>query len=77
MHDVANKYDCNRYIKYKHTVKSAVWNEAKGKWEVDVQNGDGALVHDEVDVFINAGGVLKYVYQQLCFLDNVKLTMEQ
>ncbi|OAL46300.1 FAD/NAD(P)-binding domain-containing protein [Pyrenochaeta sp. DS3sAY3a] len=58
MHDVANKYDCNRYIKYKHSVKSAVWNEAKGKWEVDVQNGDGAIVHDEVDVFINAGGVL-------------------
>lgn len=59
MHGVADKYDCNRYIKYKHSVKSAIWNEAKGKWEIQVQAGDGSTVHDEVDVFINAGGVLK------------------
>jgi len=61
MHGVADKYDCNRFIKYKHSVKSAIWNESKAKWEIQVQAGDGSTVHDEVDVFINAGGVLKYV----------------
>jgi cation diffusion facilitator CzcD-associated flavoprotein CzcO len=59
MHGVADKYDCNRFIKYKHSVRSATWNEAKGKWGIRVQNGDGTTLHDEVDVFINAGGVLK------------------
>lgn len=61
MHDVATKYDCEKYIKYRHAVKSAVWNESKGKWAVQVQNGDGVTIDDEVDVFVNAGGVLKYV----------------
>ncbi|KAL2067206.1 hypothetical protein VTL71DRAFT_1630 [Oculimacula yallundae] len=58
MHSVADKYDCNRFIKYKHSVKSAIWNESKGKWAIQVQNGEGATINDEVDVFINAGGVL-------------------
>ncbi|OAL05033.1 FAD/NAD(P)-binding domain-containing protein [Phaeosphaeriaceae sp. SRC1lsM3a] len=57
MHGVAEQYDCNRFIKYKHTVKSAIWSETKGKWEVEVQTGTNTI-HDEVDVFINAGGVL-------------------
>lgn len=61
MHGVSDQYDCNRFIKYRHSVKSAVWNELKGKWEMKIQNGDGAIIDDEVDVFINAGGVLKYV----------------
>lgn len=59
MHNVADKYECNRFIKYKHSVKSAIWNESKGKWAIQVQNGEGATIDDEVDVFINAGGVLK------------------
>lgn len=58
MHGVADQYDCNRFIKYKHSVKSAVWSETKGKWEIKVQNG-AKTIDDEVDVFINAGGVLK------------------
>ncbi|KAJ5772464.1 hypothetical protein N7520_002993 [Penicillium odoratum] len=58
MHDVADKYDCNKFIKYRHSIKAAVWNEDKAKWEIQVQNGDGAVFQDDVDVFINAGGVL-------------------
>lgn len=60
MHDVANKYDCNKFIKYQHSIKAAIWNEDKAKWEIKVQRGDGAVFQDDVDVFINAGGVLKY-----------------
>lgn len=60
MHSVADKYDCNKYIKYQHTIKSAVWNEEKAKWKIEVEH-NGTVFTDEVDVFINAGGVLKLV----------------
>ncbi|KIA75798.1 hypothetical protein HK57_00412 [Aspergillus ustus] len=58
MHDVAHKYDCNQYIKYRHAIKGAVWSEEDAKWEISVQGPDGAVFQDRVDVFINAGGVL-------------------
>lgn len=60
MHQVADKYDCNKYIKYEHSIKSAIWNESDAKWAIKVQKEDGSIVEDNVDVFINAGGVLKY-----------------
>jgi len=62
MRSVADKYDCNKYIKYQHTIKSAVWNEDKAKWRIEVEKNDGIVFNDEVDVFINAGGVLRFVY---------------
>lgn len=59
MHDVAEKYDCNRYIKYNHSIKGATWDESKGKWNIQVQADDREVIHEEADVFVNAGGVLK------------------
>lgn len=59
MKDVSKKYELDRYIRLRHSVKSAVWNEAEAKWELKVENGDGVTFTDECDVFINAGGVLK------------------
>lgn len=59
MHEVADKYDCNQYIKYNHTIKSAIWNEDEAKWNITIQRTDGTTFLDKVDVFINAGGVLK------------------
>lgn len=59
MHDVADKYDCNKYIKLRHSIQSATWDEANAKWVLRVQDSEGKLFSDEVDVFINAGGVLK------------------
>jgi cation diffusion facilitator CzcD-associated flavoprotein CzcO len=58
MHDVADKYECKQYIRFRHTIRSAVWEEDKGKWVLEVENSEGRL-RDEVDVFVNAGGVLK------------------
>ncbi|KAL2841973.1 hypothetical protein BJX68DRAFT_278502 [Aspergillus pseudodeflectus] len=58
MHGVADKYDCNKYIKYRHAIKGAVWDEEDAKWELSVQSPDGSVFQDRVDVFINAGGVL-------------------
>ncbi len=61
MHGVADRYDCKKYIRYQHTIKSAIWNEDRAKWELKVEKDYGCILEDEVDVFINAGGVLKYV----------------
>ena len=59
MEDVAKRYEVERYIRLRHSVESAVWNEMKGKWELQVRYGNGVVHKDECDVFINASGVLK------------------
>jgi cation diffusion facilitator CzcD-associated flavoprotein CzcO len=41
--DIVDKYQLRKYIKLKHTVISANWNEDEGKWHVLVKDGDGAL----------------------------------
>ena len=45
-------------MKFRHEVKSAVWNEGGSKWMLKIQHGD-SIFEDKCDVFINAGGVLK------------------
>ena len=57
MKSVASQYSCEKYIEYKHTVKSAVWQEHSGKWCLTVTANDKEFV-DVCDVLINAGGVL-------------------
>ena len=59
MKDVAKRYEVEKYIRLRHSVESATWNESKGKWDIQVKNGDGAVFKDECEVFINASGVLK------------------
>ena len=59
MHDVAKKYDVGKFIKYRHSVKAAHWNESKGKWDVSIQTSDGSTFLDECNVFVNAAGVLR------------------
>jgi len=58
MKKTAQKYDVAKYIKYRHSIKSARWNKDEGKWKIKVQDGQ-RVFDDECDVFINAGGVLK------------------
>ncbi|KAJ6190510.1 hypothetical protein N7519_000531 [Penicillium mononematosum] len=57
MKDVAKQYEVEKYIRLQHSVESAIWNEEKGKWELQIRNG-ATLIRDECDVFINASGVL-------------------
>lgn len=59
MHEVADKYDCKKYIKLQHSVQSATWNEGNGKWDLKIKDASGSIIGDEADVFINASGVLK------------------
>lgn len=59
MHSVADKYDCKKYVKLQHSIQGARWNESKAKWDLEVKGPEGKVFSDEVDVFINASGVLK------------------
>lgn len=59
MHEVVEKYDCQQYVKLEHSIEAARWSEPKSKWELTVRKPNGLTFLDEVDVFINAGGVLK------------------
>ena len=59
MHDVSELYGCDQYIKYKQSIKRAAWDESKGKWNIEVQDGNQNMILEEADVFVNDGGVLK------------------
>lgn len=61
MKDVAKQYEVEKYIRLQHSVESAIWNEERGKWDLQIRNGS-TLIRDECDVFINASGVLKYAF---------------
>lgn len=48
-------------MKYNHEIVSATWNEESGKWLLQVRNKQG-IFHDECDMFVYAGGTLKYEF---------------
>jgi cation diffusion facilitator CzcD-associated flavoprotein CzcO len=53
------KYDLARDVKCSHRVESAIFNEQKGKWELQVRNKE-QVIHDECDVLISATGFLSH-----------------
>ena len=59
---VAEKYGSYKYIKLEHRVVGALWHEDTAKCKLQIQKEENSedLLEDEVDVFINAGGILKY-----------------
>ena len=59
---VAEKYGSYKYIKFEHRVVGALWHEDTAKWKLQIrkEENEDDLLEDEVDVFINAGGILKY-----------------
>ena len=49
----------NKYVKLKHKIERAEWNNEKGKWMLGVRDMvNDKVFDDEADFFINAGGVL-------------------
>jgi cation diffusion facilitator CzcD-associated flavoprotein CzcO len=57
---VADKYDLRKYIKLRHEVVHAQWDEDLGKWTVKVQNlADGTEFEDSAEILINASGIFK------------------
>ncbi|KAH6988179.1 putative monooxygenase [Ilyonectria sp. MPI-CAGE-AT-0026] len=57
--DTATRFDLNKYIKLKHKVTGAVWDEDKGKWTVTVENQEtGKAFKDYGHFLINGSGFL-------------------
>jgi cation diffusion facilitator CzcD-associated flavoprotein CzcO len=57
---IVDKYKLERFIKLRHTVVAADWDQTSGKWHVTVQEqATGRQFQDVCDVFLNAGGILK------------------
>ena len=49
----------NKYVKLKHKIERAEWNNEKGKWILQVRDlVNDEVFEDEAEFFINAGGVL-------------------
>ncbi|KAL4989397.1 hypothetical protein BDW68DRAFT_186427 [Aspergillus falconensis] len=56
---VSAKYGCEKYIKFKHRVVSAIWDNDRSKWTLQVKNLDsGEIIEDQCDVVVSASGAL-------------------
>lgn len=59
--DIADKYDLYRFIKLRHQVIGATWNEETSRWYLKIRNLEtGEIIDDWCDFMINGSGVLKY-----------------
>lgn len=57
---IADKYELYKYIRLKHKVSGARWDEQSGMWKVNILNQEtGDVIHDEGHILINGTGVLK------------------
>lgn len=55
-----DRFDLGKYMKVKHQVTGAYWDDDSGLWEVHVKDlltGDTFI--DRAEVFVNASGILK------------------
>jgi len=57
---VATKHGISKYTRLNHTVTGAKWDAQRHKWTVQIKPSEGEVFYDECDIFINAGGILKY-----------------
>ncbi|KAF2179966.1 FAD/NAD(P)-binding domain-containing protein [Zopfia rhizophila CBS 207.26] len=58
LEDVSEKYHCSRFIKLRHKVESAVWNEESAKWDLTIMNDQASSFRDSCDVLLNGAGIL-------------------
>jgi cation diffusion facilitator CzcD-associated flavoprotein CzcO len=58
--DIVERFDLRKYIKLRHEVTGAYWNDEKGLWEVHVKDlVSGHTFVDEGEILINGSGLLK------------------
>jgi len=66
-----------QYIRFEHSICGAEWLEEEGKWKLLVKGPDGQVKEDICDVFLNAGGVLKYgnpeINPQICYFQETNI----
>lgn len=58
--DIEEEHDfINKYIKLRHQIERAEWDDEAGLWRLQVRDlGTGKVYEDSAHFFINAGGVL-------------------
>jgi cation diffusion facilitator CzcD-associated flavoprotein CzcO len=57
--DFARKYGLHKYVKTKHQVGGAIWNQQKGGYDVQIKDLEsGQIIDDHCDILINASGIL-------------------
>lgn len=61
----AKKWDLERDVYLNTRVKSAVWQDADGRWEVTVES-DGVQRQEYAEVLISAQGGLECVTSSIC-----------
>lgn len=72
--NTAVKHDLLKYIKLKHKVIEAVWNEDEGLWRFKIENiATGEVFDDRAHFFINASGYLNnWKWPQIQGLESFK-----
>ncbi|KAI1349311.1 hypothetical protein F5Y01DRAFT_187911 [Xylaria sp. FL0043] len=59
--EFAQKYDLHQYVRLRHQVVGAHWNNDKDEYDITVKNTDNQLlISDHCHILINAGGVLNH-----------------
>lgn len=59
---IVDKYNLLKYIKLRHRIDHAEWNDETSKWRIKITNlADNSTREEECDVFVNGGGILKYL----------------
>ena len=60
----AVRWNCMQYIKLKHRVIEARWDEPRSRWRIKVEVIENAsVIDDECDVLLSCTGILKLVHQ--------------
>ncbi|CEI41650.1 hypothetical protein FVEN_g3715 [Fusarium venenatum] len=73
INSVAEKYGAKRFIHLEHKVTSAIWDDTKKKWIVNVKPSVGDAFTEEVDIFISArGGLNDYKWPDIPGFDKFK-----
>ena len=58
---IAKKYELYKYIRLRHMVVGAVWDDEGGIWTLKIKNlQNGEIYNDWCHIMINGSGILKY-----------------
>lgn len=58
--DIVDRFDLRRYMKLRHEVIGADWDDDKGVWNVKIKDSvTGSVFIDTAEILINGAGILK------------------
>lgn len=75
MNDVVDNFGLRKYIQCDSKVISAIWSQPKGKWDVEIQQGD-KVITEEADILVNGSGILnRWRWPDIPGLDSYRGTL--